>query len=146
MGMLLREAEVVYTGRRIEASRQIHSSSDAAQILIQFGIARRAQESFVVMYLNGKHNCLAVQTVALGTLNSCEIHPREVFRGAIMAGAQAVIVAHNHPGGDPTPSRDDVALTARLQAVGDLVGIPVLDHLILTLDGNWQSMASNSQM
>jgi DNA repair protein RadC len=69
--------------------------------------------------------------VALGTANSVEVHPRDVFRLAIKRNAVAVIVAHNHPSGDPEPSSDDRALTERLTAAGRVLGIPLLDHLVL---------------
>ena len=146
MGMILREAEVVYKGKRIEASRKISSSRDAAQILKEWGLHDKAQECFVVLYLNAKHQCLAVQMVGLGTLTATLVHPREVFRGAILAGAQAVIVAHNHPSGNTTPSPDDLDLTNRLKAAGDLIGIPVLDHLIVSLFEGYNSLAESGQI
>jgi len=142
MGMILREAEVTYTGRRIDAQRKISTAEHANEILDAYGLHSRAQETFVVMYLNTKHQCLAVQTVAMGSLGSVEIHPREVFRGAVIAGAAAVILAHNHPSGDTAPSRDDIELTARLKQCGDLLGVPVLDHIITAQGGNYVSLAT----
>jgi len=134
MAMILREAELAYTGRKIEASRQVRSARDAAAVFQAWGLGQKCQEHFAVMYLTAKHHVAAVQTVAMGGLTGVEIHPREVFRGAVMAGAAAVIIAHNHPSGDPTPSREDKELTARLRAAGELMGIPVLDHLVICLD------------
>jgi DNA repair protein RadC len=72
--------------------------------------------------------------VAMGSLSEVEVHPREIFRGAILAGAQAVILVHNHPSGDVSPSPEDLALTRRLKAAGELLGIPMLDHLIVAQD------------
>ena len=133
--MILREAEVVYgKGRRVDCSRRIRHAGDVWAILHEYGTTTKTQEHFVVLYLNTRHNVLAVQTVHIGSLNGVDIHPREVFRGAIMAGAHSIIIAHNHPGGDPTPGTDDLKVTERLRKVGDLLGIPVLDHVIVTVD------------
>jgi DNA repair protein RadC len=72
-----------------------------------------------------------VETVAVGGLNSSGVEPREVFKSAVRQSAAAVILVHNHPSGDPTPSREDVALTRRLLQAGELLGIEILDHLII---------------
>ena len=99
------------------------------------------QEHFVCFDLNVRHRVIARRTVGIGSICGVEVHPREVFRQAIVNGAAAVILVHNHPSGDPTPSRQDVDLTARLREVGDLVGITVLDHVIVAAEGCWASMA-----
>ncbi len=78
-----------------------------------------------------KHRVLRTTVVAIGTLNSTVVEPRDVFREAMLGAAAAVVVFHNHPSGDPSPSPDDVALTRRLAAVGELMGIPVVDHIVL---------------
>ena len=146
MGMILREATVTYSGRRIEASRAIRHAQDASDVFQGWGIADRAQECFGVMYLNAKHACIGVQLVAMGGLTGVEVHPREVFRGAVLAGAAAVLLVHNHPSGDPTPSADDLALTARLKAAGDLLGVPVLDHIIVAQGGSFRSLANEGHI
>ena len=74
---------------------------------------------------------LRTEIVSIGTLDASLVHPREVFRTAAMHRAAAIVLFHNHPSGDPTPSHDDVALTARLQQAGTLMGIEVVDHVIL---------------
>lgn len=89
------------------------------------------KEVFSVLCLDARNVVRRVEVVSVGTLSASLVHPREVFRPAIRAGAASIIVCHNHPSGDPTPSGDDVALTRRLVQVGELVGIEVLDHLIL---------------
>jgi DNA repair protein RadC len=76
--------------------------------------------------------------VSRGTLDSTLVHPREVFKAAILANAAAIILTHNHPSGDPTPSPDDLALTQRLVQAGQIIGIDVLDHVIVG-DGRWTS-------
>ncbi len=92
------------------------------------------RESFVVVLLDGKHRPMRSERVSEGCLTWSVVHPREVFAPAVRESAGAVIVAHNHPSGDPTPSRQDVEVTTRLEQVGDMLGIPLLDHLILGRD------------
>lgn len=89
------------------------------------------REHFAVLLLDTKFHILGINTVSIGTLDTAIVHPREVFKPAILANASAIILAHNHPSGDPTPSEDDLQLTTRLQQAGDLLGIHVLDHIIL---------------
>ncbi len=116
--------------RGATARVRMHSSQDAAQYLLPI-FGSRPTEQFGVVLLDGRHRVLKTTIVTKGTVNGTVVEPREIFRDAIVAAAVAVIVFHNHPSGDPTPSRDDVELTRRLAATGALVGIPVLDHLIL---------------
>jgi DNA repair protein RadC len=89
------------------------------------------RERFVVASLTRKHAVIAVEVVAVGTLDALLVHPREVFKAAIRRSAAAVLVAHNHPSGDPTPSAEDHALTRRLLEAGEVVGVQVLDHLVI---------------
>jgi DNA repair protein RadC len=141
MAMILREAQVTYSGRKIDASRKIACAADAARVVKGWGIAERAQECFGVLYLNAKHACVGVQTVAMGSLMDVSVHPREVFRGAVIAGAAAIILTHNHPSGDTAPSADDIRITERLKNAGELLGVPVLDHVIVTPGGDFLSLA-----
>lgn len=97
-------------------------------------------EQFVVVLLDGKHRVLRDELVSQGTLTSSPVHPREVFRPAIRHGAAAVVLLHNHPSGDPSPSADDLDITRRLCEVGSLVGIRVLDHVVIG-DGAYTSLA-----
>ncbi len=89
------------------------------------------KEHLVVLLLDGRHRLLEEITVSVGSLTSTVVHPREVFKPAIREGAAAIIVAHNHPSGDPTPSREDLMVTARLLEVGSMVGIELIDHVII---------------
>jgi len=89
------------------------------------------QEHFWVIILNTRNRIKFVELVSLGTLHATLVHPREVFRRAIRAGASSLILAHNHPSGDTKPSDDDITLTRRLSEVGRLIGIEVLDHIII---------------
>ena len=92
-------------------------------------------EEFWGVALDVRHRVLADLMLARGSLTGVEIHPRDVFRPLIKLGAAAVLFCHNHPSGDPSPSRADVELTTRLREVGDLCGIPVLDHVVVGFDG-----------
>ena len=101
----------------------------AAFLLPSYGAS--PVERFGIVSLSTKHRVLRTEIVSTGTLDASLVHPREVFRMAAMHRAAAIVLFHNHPSGDPTPSVDDVALTERLQQAGSLMGIEVLDHLIL---------------
>jgi DNA repair protein RadC len=98
-------------------------------LLPQFG--SRPVEQFGLMMLDTKHRLIRTSVVSVGTLDSSPAHPREIFREAASACAAAIVLFHNHPSGDPTPSRDDVELTRRLIQAGEIMGIDVIDHVIL---------------
>ncbi len=96
------------------------------------------EERFGAVMLDTRCRLIRSEIVSVGTLDASIAHPRDIFRAATMASASAIVLFHNHPSGDPTPSRDDVALTRRLVAAGTVMGIDVVDHLILG-DGCWFS-------
>lgn len=89
------------------------------------------QEAFAVAFLNTKNRVIDHEIVSLGTINSSIVHPREVFRHAILNKARAIVMCHNHPSGDLTPSSEDQSLTQRLKEIGTLIGISVIDHVII---------------
>jgi DNA repair protein RadC len=89
------------------------------------------QEEFHTVTLDTKNQVIASHQITVGTLDASLVHPREVFRRAIKDAASSVILVHNHPSGDPTPSREDIAVTDRLCEVGKTIGIDVLDHIVL---------------
>jgi DNA repair protein RadC len=91
-------------------------------------------ERFGLVLVDARYRLLGIRLLSVGSLTSVSAHPRDVFREALLAGAAAVIVFHNHPSGDPAPSRDDVALTARLAGAGRIVGVPLLDSVVLAED------------
>ena len=101
----------------------------AAYLLPTFG--SRPVEQFGVVLLDTKHHVLRTSILAVGTMNTTIVEPRDVLREAMLGGAAAVVVFHNHPSGDPTPSPEDAALTRRLVAAGKLVGIDMMDHIVL---------------
>jgi len=97
------------------------------------------REHFVALLLDTKNGVLRSRTVSVGDLSSSIVHPREVFAEAIRHGAASLIVSHNHPSGDPTPSPEDIAVTRRLAEAGELLGIELLDHIVLG-DNRWVSL------
>ncbi|WP_342562623.1 DNA repair protein RadC [Paenibacillus sp. FSL R7-0345] len=122
-------------GRRMANSRLtepviIRSPQDAAEILTE-QLRYLQKEHFVCLFLNTKNHVVSQETLSMGSLNASIVHPREVFRAAMKCSSAAIICAHNHPSGDPTPSPEDIALTSRLVQAGEIVGIDVLDHLII---------------
>lgn len=98
-------------------------------------LAGRPVEEFWAIALDVRHRVVLDTLLAKGSLTGVEIHPRDVFRVLIKAGAAAVLFCHNHPSGDPAPSRSDIELTTRLREVGELCGIPVLDHVVVGFGG-----------
>ena len=117
--------------RELPASmRAVEAPLAAAQILWPL-LEGRGQEGVAVLYLGARHQVLGAKLVALGGLNAAGIEAREVYRGAVAANAAAIVLAHNHPSGEPSPSEDDLRLTRRLAACGETLGIKLLDHLVL---------------
>ena len=100
------------------------------------------REKFIVIHLNIKNNILSYEIVSIGSLTTSVVHPREVFKGALLANAASVIFLHNHPSGDPEPSEDDKDITKRLKQAGKILGINVLDHIIIGGD-TWYSFLNH---
>lgn len=96
-------------------------------------------ETFHTLVLDARQELVAHERVAMGTLMTAPVHPREVFRPALRRTCAAIIVAHNHPSGDPEPSAEDLAVTRRLAEAGRILGVPLLDHVVLG-DGRWVSL------
>ena len=132
---LVRDGKVKQTERP-----QIRHSRNGAEILRSY-LAEVDREHFVVLLLNQKNRVIGIHTVSVGSMTASIVHPREVFKAAILSNAAAIICGHNHPSGDTIPSQEDRTLTARLVKAGELLGIPVLDHLVLGDDGNYYSFA-----
>ena len=109
---------------------QLGSPRDVASYLLP-SYGARPVEQFGIVLLDTKHQVLKTAVLSIGTLDASLVHPREVFREAAGGGAAAIVLFHNHPSGDPTPSGEDVTLTARLVEAGQVMGIEVVDHLVL---------------
>lgn len=136
-------------GRRMANSRLteavvIRSPQDAAEILTE-QLRYLQKEHFICLFLNTKNHVIAQETLSMGSLNASIVHPREVFRAAMKCSSAAIICAHNHPSGDPTPSPEDISLTTRLVQAGEIVGIDVLDHLVIG-DGSYVSLKQKGYM
>lgn len=130
-------------GRRLRNSRadhkiKINKPQDAIEILME-DMRYLKKEHLRVIFLNTKNFIIEVKDLSIGSLNSSVVHPREIFSEAIRKSSSSIIVCHNHPSGDPTPSQEDINITRRLNEVGKLIGIDLLDHLIIG-DGNYISL------
>ena len=117
-------------GRSPDRRVQLGSPREVASYLLP-SYGARSVEQFGIVLLDTKHRVLKTTLLSVGTLDASLVHPREVFREAAGAGAAAIVLFHNHPSGDPTPSGEDMTLTARLVEAGQLMGIDVIDHVVL---------------
>jgi DNA repair protein RadC len=132
--------QAVTVGRRVGTPKE---RAEAFAAVLQ----NQPSEVFAILCLSTKHLVIGYHEVSRGTLDTALVHPREVFKAAILANAAAIILTHNHSSGDPTPSADNLALTQRLVEAGRLLGIDVLDHIVIgdgTGPASWSSVASNT--
>ncbi|MBI5315859.1 MAG: DNA repair protein RadC [Nitrospirae bacterium] len=125
--------------------KAIMSSRDVLPILREY-FEHHDREEMLCLLLDAKHKLTGLHTISIGSLSSAIVHPRETFKCAIISNCAAIILAHNHPSGDPTPSQEDHALTKRLKDGGDILGIPVLDHLVIGENGRYVSFAETGQL
>lgn len=132
--MLVHESSVSITNKYIKAPE------DAAKIVMEY-LRGADRECFVGLYLNSANGLIAIHTVSVGILNSSLVHPREVFKLALMVSAASVIVSHNHPSGNIEPSAEDIAMTKQLVEAGKIIGIPIHDHIIVTEANGYSSLA-----
>ena len=127
-------AALEFSRRRIKPEGiRIRKASDVVPLLNH--LLDRPQEHVISISLSGAHEVIKIRTVSIGLLTSCPIHPREVFVGPIMDRAFSVILAHNHPSGDPTPSEEDKKVTRHLALAASTLGIKLLDHIIVARRG-----------
>lgn len=106
--------------------------TSASQVFDTLSFLREeTKEYFIALHLDGKNRVVCIDMVSTGSLNQSIVHPRELFKTALLSSAAAVILMHNHPTGDPTPSTEDLTITRRLTDAGDMIGIKVLDHIII---------------
>ena len=150
MAMYLRELTVRFgTARasdgepvRLPVGEVVRAPREAAALLYSL-LAHEPGEVFSILCLSIRHRIVGYAPISRGTLDTTVVHPREVFRTAILANAASICLVHNHPSGDPTPSADDDLLTMRMVACGDLMGIPVLDHIIVAEQGFFSYREAN---
>lgn len=129
----------------LQKSEAFSQPENVAQYL-SFELGHLKRERFAVLLLDQQHQLITLQTLFEGTLNSAEVHPREVIASVIEHGAAAVILAHNHPSGNPEPSDADIHLTQKLAQALELIDVRTLDHIIIGDQGRWHSMAQHQQM
>jgi len=129
------EAALEFSRRRIAPRGYRVKSSNDVSPLIGF-ISNAKQEHLVCISLNGANEVIATRVITVGLANMCHLHPREVFSDAITDRACAIILAHNHPSGDLSPSPQDISITERIKQAGELLGITLLDHVIVSIHGH----------
>jgi DNA repair protein RadC len=139
----------VELGRRM-ASRELKKGDlirGARDVHRHFHQRMRGQrkEEFMVLLLDGRNRVMSESQISKGTLTASLVHPREVFRPAIRAAAAGIVLVHNHPSGDPSPSREDLSVTRRLMDAGKVVGIPIIDHVVVAEHG-FHSFQENGDM
>ena len=135
---LVTESQVKYDNRRITSSEVV------CDLLRTIGLHERAGEEFHSIYLNTKHEIVGMEMISKGTLNSSLVHPREVFKGALLANAHALILAHNHPSGNVEPSSADRQVTDILVKAGNILDVKILDHVIIGCKEGYYSFRENS--
>lgn len=135
LGKAARILAAIEIGKRINLQggdfRPIIKSPEDVCNLVMEDMRFLDREHFRAMLLNAKNQVLSCETISIGNLNSSLVHPRELFKVAIKRSAQALVLLHNHPSGDPIPSREDIEVTKRLLDAGKLLGIEILDHIII---------------
>ncbi len=130
----LNEAHAPYA-RIVSSSRDIHALAKSIT-------EHEDQEVLLVFYMDCKNRVTGYTEVARGTVDGCQVAIRDVFRGAILQACVGIIVSHNHPSGDPTPSDSDLAITRQIRKAGDVVGVNVLDHVIVAASGYFSFLDS----
>ncbi|BAG09059.1 JAB domain-containing protein [Finegoldia magna] len=141
--LVVRDTVIKYDGREkvidnflIESTKKQHNKPEAFEKLLfnYFSLFKDEKERLISILLDTKNKIIGIDLVSIGTLNSSLVHPRELFRKAILAGANSIIIAHNHPSNSTEPSSADIAMAKRLEKCGDILGIPLLDSLIIAFD------------
>ncbi len=142
--MIVRELKVVYGGELGEVQgATVRGPGDILEI-IRDKLGDEAQEVFGAVLVNARHRVLGYIEISRGTLTASLVHPREIFKAAIVVNAASLLLVHNHPSGDPKPSAEDREVTARVYAAGELLGITLMDHVILGEGGKYFSFHEQS--
>lgn len=146
--MRVKELAIIYRTRldlpAFDAYQSLATPRQAASFLIPI-LGQEATEVFGIVCLSTKHHFIAWHEVSRGSLDTTVVHPRDVFKAALLVNAACILGTHNHPSGDPIPSPDDLELTRRLAAAGELMGIPLIDHLIIG-DGRYYSFKEGGRL
>ena len=142
--MRVREVHLTYRGRGRIVANAIRDPKDAER-LFRAIVPDHVREHFLALYVDVRHKPIGFRVIATGTADQALIHPREVFQAGILLGAAALIVGHNHPSGDPTPSAEDREVTERLRKAGKLLGVRLLDSLVFTESGRWARIEGSAR-
>jgi len=121
--MTIKEVTEEYVTKTISNTQTVYA-------LFSF-LQQETKEHFIALHLDTKNRILCIDRVSAGTMTGSLIHPREVFKTALLSSAASLLLIHNHPSGDPTPSREDISITEKLKEAGEIMGIAVLDHVII---------------
>lgn len=140
------QCKLVKEAPSIRYAPRFISSPDDAHGLVKLLLADADREMMVLVCLDRKGQPTHMQTVSIGTLSSSLVHPREVYKAAILSNSGSIILAHNHPSGDPTPSRQDIEVTNRMKEAGELLGIELMDHIIIGHDDRYVSLKSTGRL
>lgn len=117
--------------RTVPIHTRLCARPSAAADLFRAYIGDSDREHMVAMFLDAQNRFIGVHTISVGTVDSCMVNPREVFKAALLCNATSLVLAHNHPSGDPVPSQDDIRLTRELQQAAELLDVPVMDHIVV---------------
>jgi DNA repair protein RadC len=139
------QVKLVRDGSQKAERKKVSHPAVAAEVLREYldGVDR---EHFVALLLDTQNQIIGIHTVTVGTLDASLIHPREIYKAAILANAASVVLAHNHPSGDPTPSAEDRAVTRQIRSAGKTIGIEVLDHIIVGDSPRFYSFLESSAL
>jgi DNA repair protein RadC len=137
---LVQDSQIYYEHKRLVGAKMVY------ELLKTIGLHEQAQEEFHAFYLDTKNHVIGMEMISRGTLNATLIHPREVFKGALLANAHSLILAHNHPSGDVEPSSADKTVTTMLIDAGKLLEVRVLDHVIIGSKGGFFSFSESSML
>jgi DNA repair protein RadC len=120
-------------GVNIEIEQEIIRTPEIAYEIVEkvFNLSSKAHEHFGILCLSTKNKVIGAHVISIGSLNSTIVNPREVFKSAILNNSSSIVLFHNHPSGDPTPSKEDIEITKRLYDVGELLNVDVLDHIVV---------------
>lgn len=136
---MIREGSILYN------VRNINSPSDAVY-LGRYFLEEADREALILCCMDTKNQPVSINVVSIGSLNSSIVHPREVFKVAILSNSYSIILFHNHPSGDTTPSKEDVNITTRIKEAGKLIGIDLVDHIIIGSGNNYTSLKERGLM
>ena len=137
---MVKEDSELYEVPVINSPTEVYQA--AKQLL---ALHEEPEEHFCILCLNTKNKIVGVHTISIGSLNASIVHPREVFKAAMLNNANSIICLHNHPSGDPKPSQEDIKITRRLVEAGEIIGIEVLDHVVIG-DGRYISLKEQGMM